>query len=69
MNNNEGRSCYDFAKLFKKKYPFLERELIRYQIYQEYIDHKRPDYWYIQTFACSERRTSAPYITIHFNTP
>lgn len=54
---------------YKKKYPFLERELDRYQIYQEYIDYKRPDYWYIQTFACSERRTSAPYITIHFNTP
>lgn len=51
---------------YTKKYPLLERELDRYAIYQEYINHKLPEYWYIETFKCNQRRVEAPYITIHF---
>ena len=57
---------YSMRPDYSKKYPLLERELEKYTIYQEYINYKLPEYWYIETFNCPQRRVEAPYITIHF---
>jgi hypothetical protein len=61
-----GVDIYNMRPNYSKKYPLLERELDRYEIYQEYINHKLPEYWYIETFNLPQRRVEAPYITIHF---
>ena len=52
---------------YSKKYPLLERELDRYEILQQYMDVRQPKYWYIETFKSNQRKTRAPYITIHFS--
>lgn len=58
---------YGMRPDYSKKYPLLERELDKYAIIQEYINHKVPEYWYIETFNNIQRKTKAPYITIHFS--